>query len=102
MRLLLDLGNSRLKWACGAEPGTAWTASGSLLWSAPLAPALRDAWAGCSAPATVFAASVVDDGREAEIDAVVRECFGQAVQWVRRSYIQARESSAAARAFMPL
>lgn len=83
MMLLLDLGNSRLKWACGVAAGAAWAASGSLPWSPQLAPALRQAWAACPAPAAVLAASVVDGGRETQVGAVVRECFGQAVRWVR-------------------
>lgn len=83
MMLLLDLGNSRLKWACCAEPGAVWTASGSLPWSAQLGPVLRRAWAGCPPPAMVLAASVVDDRREAQMDAVVRESFRRVVRWVR-------------------
>jgi type III pantothenate kinase len=83
MMLLLDLGNSRLKWACCTEPGAVWTASGSLPWSAQLASTLRRTWAAYAAPATVLAASVVDDRRETQVDAVVRACFRQAVRWVR-------------------
>lgn len=83
MMLLLDLGNSRLKWACCEAPGAAWAASGSLPWSVQLAPVLRQAWAAHATPATVLAASVVDDRREAQVDAVVRECFRQTVRWVR-------------------
>lgn len=82
MMLLLDLGNSRLKWACGEAPGAAWTASGSLPWSARLVSDLGQAWAAYPVPAAVLAASVVDDRREAQVDAVVRECFRQAVRWV--------------------
>lgn len=83
MMLLLDLGNSRLKWACCEAPDAAWTARGSLPWSAQLAPDLRQAWAECAAPATVLAASVVDDRREAQVGALVHACFRQAVRWVR-------------------
>jgi len=83
MMLLLDLGNSRLKWACCEASDAAWTASGSLPWSAQLAPVLRQAWATFAAPATVLAASVVDERRETQLDAVVGECFQRAVRWVR-------------------
>lgn len=83
MMLLLDLGNSRLKWACCEARDAAWTASGSLPWSAQLAPALHRAWAEWAVPAAVLAASVVDDRRETQVGAVVHECFQQAVRWVR-------------------
>lgn len=83
MMLLLDLGNSRLKWACCEAPDAAWTASGSLPWSAQLAPDLRGAWAGCATLDGVFAASVVDERREMQVGAVVHACFQQAVRWVR-------------------
>jgi type III pantothenate kinase len=81
--LLLDLGNSRLKWACCEASDAAWTASGSLPWSAQWAPDLRQAWSTCDAAVAVLAASVVDERRETQVDALVHECFQQAVRWVR-------------------
>lgn len=84
MMLLLDLGNSRLKWALTTGDSVAWTASGSEPWTGDLLPRLRDAWAaGPPTVSVVMAASVVDDAREARVSAVVLERFGTSTQWVR-------------------
>jgi len=83
MMLLLDLGNSRLKWALAAADSPAWTASGSVDWSGDPLPRLREVWARCPPVSAVLAASVVDDAREARVGAAVRERFGRPPQWVR-------------------
>lgn len=81
MRLLLDLGNTRLKWALqGLSP--AWLAQGVLEWREDLA-ALSAAWADVARPTQVVGASVVDDAREQRVAAVVRHAFGGAPTWLR-------------------
>lgn len=83
MMLLLDLGNSRLKWALAAAGSPAWIASGSVDWSADPLARLREAWASSPPVAAVLAASVVDDAREAQVGVAVQERFGMAPHWVR-------------------
>ena len=83
MMLLLDLGNSRLKWALTAEDSTAWTANGSVPWTVDLLPRLLEAWAAYPPAVLVMAASVVDDAREAQVGAAVHERFGTSPHWVR-------------------
>ncbi|HEY8327663.1 MAG TPA: type III pantothenate kinase, partial [Rhodanobacter sp.] len=55
MRLLLDLGNTRLKWALQAQPD-GWLARGAVDWQENLADALAAAWTGLPRPARVIAA----------------------------------------------
>jgi type III pantothenate kinase len=81
MNLLLDLGNTRLKWALHAE-GTELEAQ-ACAWDDGIAPALAAAWRPLAAPTRVVAASVVDAGREAVVAAAVHARFGRATQWVR-------------------
>ncbi|CAM5632173.1 type III pantothenate kinase [Rhodanobacter lindaniclasticus] len=81
MRLLLDLGNTRLKWALQG-PSPAWLAQGVLEWREDLA-ALPVAWADFARPSQVVGASVVDDAREQRVAAVVRHAFGGAPTWLR-------------------
>lgn len=83
MRLLLDLGNTRLKWALQASPD-AWLARGAVDWQAadPMA-ALASAWAGLPRPAQVLAASVVDAARETLVAAATQQRFACAPHWLR-------------------
>lgn len=81
MRLLLDLGNTRLKWwalDAGRRLG-----EGAVAWVEPVAERLAAAWAGLPEPETVFGASVVDSEREQLVDAQVRRRGGGATVWVR-------------------
>ena len=84
MKLLLDLGNSRLKWALQAQPGS-WLAHGAVGWQQEqdVAATLRLAWAQLPAPVAVLGASVVDVAREAQLAALVAERFGIAPFWLR-------------------
>ena len=82
MKLLLDLGNSRLKWALQAQP-CSWLAHGAVGWQQDGAATLRLAWAQLPAPAAVLGASVVDAAREAQLAALVAERFGSAPFWLR-------------------
>jgi len=83
MKLLLDLGNTRLKWAWQSGSGD-WLARGAVDWSdADVAAVLAAAWAGLPRPGQVVAASVVDDAREAKVAAVVAQLHAGAPTWLR-------------------
>lgn len=83
MRLLLDLGNTRLKWALqGNSP--VWLARGALEWQErDVAHGLIEAWRDLPCPAAVFAASVVSPEREAAVGAVVQQFCAGAPIWLR-------------------
>ncbi|GAA0889981.1 type III pantothenate kinase [Rhodanobacter soli] len=83
MRLLLDLGNTRLKWALQAQPD-GWLARGAVDWQGEdLAAALTSAWTGLPPLARVIAASVVDAAREAQVAAVAERLFACTPTWLR-------------------
>lgn len=82
MRLLLDLGNTRLKWALQAQPD-GWLARGAVDWQEDVATELESAWAGLPRPGPVIAASVVDAVREAQVAAVVEHVFACTPHWLR-------------------
>ena len=83
MKLLVDVGNTRLKWASiGADgqlrPGGVFAhADGSLVAE------LRREWGGLARVQSAWVASVVASVREQELAAFVRERFGLGVQFVR-------------------
>ncbi|OOG55494.1 type III pantothenate kinase [Rhodanobacter sp. C03] len=81
MKLLLDLGNTRLKWALQAQPG-AWLAQAAVDWQTDVAAALDVAWAGLPRPVMVVAASVVDSEREAQVSASVSRLFDRLPHWL--------------------
>lgn len=80
MRLLLDLGNTRLKWAL--ESGGRWQAQGAAAWSEDPA-LLASTWQALPVPSAVFGASVVDEPREQAVAAQVRALFGLGIHWLR-------------------
>lgn len=82
MRLLLDMGNTRLKWAL-QEPRSGWLARGATEWREDMIAVLETAWAGLPRTVAVIAASVVDVGREAQVAAVTERLFAGAPTWVR-------------------
>lgn len=82
MRLLLDLGNTRLKWALQAQP-EGWLARGAVDWREDTMAGLQLAWSGLPRPDTVIAASVVDAVREALVAEVVGSLFARALGWWR-------------------
>lgn len=82
MRLLLDLGNTRLKWAL-AGGGGAPERNGALAWAPSMPDDLVREWRPLSRPRGVWAASVVDGAREAALSAAVLARFGLPVNWVR-------------------
>lgn len=81
MRMLLDLGNTRLKWAV-VNAGD-WLARGAVAWEEDVPAALAQAWREQAKPQWVLGASVVDAAREAQIERIVAEVFAQPVEWVR-------------------
>ena len=81
MRLLLDLGNTRLKWTARDNSGE--LAHGAVAWSEPVADVLREAWRVLPPVDGVFGASVVDDGREVLVATQVLAGLTRQVQWVR-------------------
>ncbi|MEO7068347.1 MAG: type III pantothenate kinase [Rhodanobacter sp.] len=83
MRLLLDLGNTRLKWALAEPASQAWVAQGAVDWQDDVAAALASAWAGMALPVEVVAASVVASARETELAAIVFRLLGAAPLWMR-------------------
>jgi type III pantothenate kinase len=82
MRLLLDLGNTRLKWALQAQPD-GWLARGAVDWREDVPAVLESAWAGLPRPGLAIAASVVDTARETQVAAVTERLFACAPQWLR-------------------
>jgi type III pantothenate kinase len=83
MRLLLDMGNSRLKWALQAQPSE-WLARGAVDWrEADVPDQLASAWAGLPRPDDVIAASVVDSARETEMTRVIERLFSRSPHWLR-------------------
>jgi type III pantothenate kinase len=83
MRLLLDMGNSRLKWALQSRP-SAWLEHGAVDWrEADLVMQLASAWADLPRPDNVIAASVVDSAREAEVTSVIERLFARSPHWLR-------------------
>ena len=82
MKLLLDLGNTRLKWALQGQ-SVAWLAHGALDWQQDIAGALVEAWAGLPQPDVVAASSVVDDARESRVAAITQQVFACTPHWLR-------------------
>jgi type III pantothenate kinase len=82
MNLLIDFGNTRLKWALTVDgqmrPGGVFAHVG-----VPLAFELRREWGELAGIDAVFVASVVSAAREAELEAFVRERLHGRVQFVR-------------------
>lgn len=81
MNLLLDLGNTRLKWALAH--GGEWLARGAVAWNEDVPAVLARAWCELPVPAQVFGASVVDAARETRVAATVVTAFGRDVAWLR-------------------
>lgn len=82
MNLLIDFGNTRLKWASAEADGFALRGTFAHA-DLPLAHALREQWQALAQPSRVLVASVVDTAREAVLTQVVRERFGLAAQFLR-------------------
>ncbi|TAL89886.1 MAG: type III pantothenate kinase [Rhodanobacter sp.] len=82
MKLLLDLGNSRLKWALhDRSPGC--LAHRALDWQEDIAGELAEAWAGLPRPEMVVGASVVDGARESRLAEITQQIFACTPHWLR-------------------
>lgn len=82
MMLLLDLGNTRLKWVL-AEPGaSSWRARGTFGWSEPTAN-LAEAWSELRQPSRIVGASVAGAARENQVGELTERLLSQSPQWVR-------------------
>lgn len=81
MILLLDLGNTRLKFAL--LDGETFTHRGAFGWDADIAHELATLWATWPAPRRVVGASVVDSARETAVAVAAEKAFGLAPAWVR-------------------
>ncbi|WP_266170446.1 type III pantothenate kinase [Dyella subtropica] len=81
MKLLLDLGNTRLKWAL--HDGAHWLARGAAGWDEDVGTILRDAWGALPRPLEVLGASVVDEGREAHVAATAKAHWSLDTYWLR-------------------
>ncbi|KRA33157.1 type III pantothenate kinase [Rhodanobacter sp. Root627] len=80
MKLLLDMGNTRLKWALTSDR---WLAHGAVGWNEDLDAALTEGLTSWPRPDIVLAASVVDSTREALIAAIVMRLCAQPIHWRR-------------------
>ncbi len=82
MRLLVDIGNTRLKWALaspeGFSPGGAFAHADT-----PFDEALAAQWVGLPAVDSIHVASVVDTDREAALHALLLARCGREAEFVR-------------------
>lgn len=81
MILLLDLGNTRLKFAL--LDGETFVHRGAFGWDADIAHELATLWATWPAPGRVVGASVVDGSRETAVAVAAQNAFGRPPTWVR-------------------
>lgn len=81
MLLLLDIGNTRLKWTWH-QPGALLQAAGFLVHEADPQSA-RSVWSQMQRPQRVLAASVAGGDFNAQLASIVEELWGLPVEWVR-------------------
>lgn len=82
MMLLLDLGNTRLKWALAEPDVSTWRARGAFGWFEP-ASDLSAVWARLPQPTRIVGASVAGAQREAQVSELTEQLFSQVPEWVR-------------------
>lgn len=82
MMLLLDLGNTRLKWVLAEFGSSAWLARGAFGWSEP-ASKLVSAWSDLPPPSRIVGASVAGTERESQIEELAERLFSASPEWVR-------------------
>lgn len=82
MKLLLDLGNTRLKWALMLQPD-GWLAHDAVDWTEDITDALTTSLNNLPKPEMIVAASVVDAASEARVGAVIQHLFGSEPHWLR-------------------
>ena len=77
MKLLLDLGNTRIKWACRPAGAVEFSARGEALYAAQdPAGALAEIWPSAAPPAAVWLCSVTDPGRTAAFEQALVQRWG--------------------------
>lgn len=81
MILLLDLGNTRLKFAL--LDGETFVRRGAFGWDADIAHELSVLWSGWPNPQRIVGASVVDGTREAAVAVAAHKAFDVEPTWVR-------------------
>jgi len=81
MILLLDLGNTRLKFAL--LDGDTFVRRGAFAWDADIAHELATLWAEWPQPTRVVGASVVDGARETAVAVAAEKAFSHSPAWVR-------------------
>ncbi|NID15815.1 type III pantothenate kinase [Luteibacter yeojuensis] len=81
MILLLDLGNTRLKFAL--LEGDEFARRGAFGWDADIAHELSTLWKGWPMPFRIVGASVVDAARETAVAVATAKAFGREPVWVR-------------------
>ncbi|BDU20138.1 type III pantothenate kinase [Dyella sp. GSA-30] len=81
MKLLLDLGNTRLKWA--ALDRGMHIAQGAVAWNDDVESALAAAWGSLDGVAHIYGASVVDAAKEARVEAMAKAIRARSVVWLR-------------------
>lgn len=81
MRLLLDLGNTRLKW--WLESDHIVLARGAVGWDEAVVAELSATWARLEVPQSIWGASVVDEARESMVAAVASAHWNLRPTWVR-------------------
>ena len=81
MILLLDLGNTRLKFAL--LDGDEFVRRGAFGWNADIAYELSTLWDGWPVPLRIVGASVVDDARETAVAVAAAKAFRLEPTWVR-------------------
>ena len=79
--LLLDLGNTRLKWAVRDAQRT--IAQGAVAWTDDVEAMLGEAWSTFSSMRVIHGASVVDAEREARIGAIAERIYQLPIAWLR-------------------
>jgi type III pantothenate kinase len=82
MKLLLDLGNTRLKWAMSSSSAD-WAAQGAADWDEILVDGSLSVWNGLERPSMVVGASVVDASRESQVEAIMTRLFDRPITWLR-------------------
>lgn len=81
MKLLLDLGNTRLKWAV-LDRGTR-IGQGAVAWSDDVESLLAAAWGPLDGVTHIYGASVVDAAKEARVEAIANAIRARNVYWLR-------------------
>jgi type III pantothenate kinase len=82
MHLLIDLGNTRLKWVL-ASPSTMHARGAFAHTGASIAPALEHEWADLPAVQRICVASVASLGLDTEIEELARQRFGIVPEFLR-------------------